>query len=63
MALTQAESDFQKANIMSRIQEYFTASYEEYTIEQVVDFLVNTNFGLSAFASTYMTAYTSVKAT
>ena len=51
-ALTQAESDFQKANIMSRVQEHFTASYEEYTIEQVEGFLMNTDIGLSTFAST-----------
>jgi hypothetical protein len=43
MALTQAASDYQDANIMSTILEHFPASYQEYTIEQFIGFLVNQN--------------------
>jgi len=46
LALTQAESDFQKANIVSKIEECFTASYQEYTIEDFVSFLVKTNIAI-----------------
>ena len=49
MALTQAESDFHSANVASKIQEHFTASYQEYSIEQFVDFLKDTDIGLSSF--------------
>lgn len=45
-ALTQAESAFQKANIMSKIEDHFTASYQEYTLKQFVEFLLNTDIGL-----------------
>jgi hypothetical protein len=41
-AITQAESDFQNANVASRIEEHFTGSYEEYTAEQFVQFIVDT---------------------
>jgi hypothetical protein len=50
-ALTQAEAAFQNANMMAKIQEYFTATYEDYTIQQIVGFLLNTDYGLSIFAS------------
>ena len=46
LALTQAESDFQKANTMSKIEEHFTASYQEYTIKQFVEFLMDTDISL-----------------
>ena len=51
LAVTQAESGFQKANTMSKIREHFTGSYQEYTIEQFIDFLRDTSIGLSSLAS------------
>jgi len=63
VALTQAESDFQKADIMSKIQEHFTAFYEEYTVEQIVGFLMDTNIGLSTFTFIQIVAYTGFKGT
>ena len=45
LALTQAESKYHQANISSKIEEHFTASYEEYSAEQVISFLMNTNIG------------------
>ena len=62
VAIKQAESDFQNANVASKIQEHFTGSYEEYTVEQFVQFIVNTNFGLSSFTSTQIMAYSIFKA-
>ena len=50
-ALTQAESNFQKANIMSKIQEHFTASHTKYTIDQMVEFLMDTDIGMSILPS------------
>ena len=44
-AITQAESQYYQANIASKIQEHFTASYEEYSTEQVIGFLMDTNIG------------------
>ena len=58
VALTQAESDFHKADTMSKIQKHFTAFYEEYTVEQIVDFLVDLNIGLSTFTFIQIVAYT-----
>ena len=49
LALTQAESNYHQANIASKIQEHFTASYEDYSSEQFIGFLVDTNIGLSSF--------------
>ncbi|KAN0129493.1 hypothetical protein V8E53_012675 [Lactarius tabidus] len=43
LALTQAESNYQKANIASKIEEHFTLSYQEYSMEQFIGFLMNTN--------------------
>ncbi|KAF8260844.1 hypothetical protein EI94DRAFT_1705997 [Lactarius quietus] len=57
MALTQADSDFRKANMAIKIEEYFTGSYHEYTIKQFVDFLTATDIGLSHFASTRIIAH------
>ena len=51
LAVTQAESNYHQANIASKIQKHFTASYEEYSTEQIVDFLMNTNIGLLSLAS------------
>ena len=48
LAITQAESKYHQANIASKIQEHFTASYEEYSTEQFIGFLMNTNIGLSS---------------
>jgi len=42
LALTQAESDYQKANIASKIEEHFVASYQDYSSEQSIDFLIKT---------------------
>ena len=61
VALTQAESDFHSANVISKIEEHFTASYEEYTFEQFVDFLINNDIGLSICVSTQTIAYTALK--
>ena len=49
-ALTQAESNFQKAKIASQIKNHFTASYQEYSIEHITNFLINTNIGLFGYA-------------
>ena len=51
LAVTQAESNYHQANIASKIQEHFTACYEEYSTEQFVSFLMDTNIGLSSLAS------------
>lgn len=61
-ALTQVELAFQKANIMSNIQEHFTASFQEYTNEQFTSFLVNTEISLSGLTSTQVMAYIALKA-
>jgi hypothetical protein len=61
-AIAQAESSFQNANAASRIEEHFTGSYEEYTIEQLVQFIVDNNIGLSSFISTHIIAYLALKA-
>ena len=60
-AISQAESNFQNANVASTIEEHFTESYEEYTVEQFVHFIVDTNFGLSGFTSTQIMAYSTFK--
>jgi len=44
LALTEAESNFQQANVALKIQEHFTASYQEYTTEEFINFLIDTNF-------------------
>jgi len=46
LALTQAESGYQKANIALKIKENFTAPYEVYSMEEINVFLMNTNFEL-----------------
>ena len=51
LALTQAESNYHQANIASKIQEHFTASCEEYSSDQFIGFLMDTNIGLSSFTS------------
>jgi hypothetical protein len=61
-AIAQAEADFQNANMASRIEEHFTGSYEEYTNAQFVQFIVDTNIGLSSFTSTHIIAYLAFKA-
>ena len=56
LALTQAESNYHQANIASKIQEHFTACYEEYSTEQFIDFLMDTNIGLSSLTSVKIVA-------
>ena len=51
LALTQAELNYHHTKIASKIQEHFTASYEEYSTEQFIGFLMDTNIGLSSLAS------------
>ena len=51
LAVTQAESKYHQARIASKIQEHFTASYEEYSTEQFISFLMDTDIGLSSLAS------------
>ena len=51
LALKQAVSNYHQANILSKIQEHFPASYEEYSTEQFIGFIMDTNFGLSSLAS------------
>ena len=36
---------------MLKIQKHFTTSYEEYSTEQFISFLMDTNIGLSSLAS------------
>ena len=49
--ISRADSSFQKANIMSKIQGHFTASSNEYTIDQMVEFLMDTDIGMSILPS------------
>ena len=51
LAVTQAESNYHQANIVSKIQELFTEPYEEYSTEQFIGFLMDTNIGLSSLVS------------
>ena len=51
LALTQAELNYHQADIASKIQEHFTASYEEYSTKQFISFLMDTNIGFSSLAS------------
>ena len=62
LALTQAESGYQKANIALKIKEHFTAPYEVYSIEEINVFLINTNFGLLSLALTKIMADTAFRA-
>ena len=62
LAITQAESSFQNANVATKIEEHFTGLYKEHTIQQFVHFIENTNFGLSGFTSTEIMAYFALKA-
>ena len=50
LALTQAESGYQKANIALKIKEHLHP--EVYSIDEVNVFLINTNFGLLSLALT-----------
>ena len=63
LALTQAGSDYQKANIASKIEGHFTASYEDYSIEQFIGFLRDTNLGLLSLEYTKVMADTAFRAT
>ena len=56
LALMEAELNFKKANIALKIQEHFNASYQEYTMEQFITFLIDTNFGLLKFTFTKIIA-------
>lgn len=55
-ALSQAELKYEKANVALKIQEHFPASYEEYSMEQFISFLMNTNIGLLSLSSTKIVA-------
>jgi hypothetical protein len=48
LALTQAESDYQKSNVASQFEEHL-APYQDYSFEQSIGFLINTHIGLSSF--------------
>ena len=52
----EAESSFKQANVALKIQDHFTASYQEYTKEQFIRFLTDTNFGWLEFAFTKIIA-------
>lgn len=58
LAITQVESDYREANIASKIEEHFTASFQEYSIEQFVSFLMNTSIGLLSLVPTLIIADT-----
>ena len=45
-ALTQAEKDYQAANIKLKIEQYLMASTEEHTVEQLAQFIMSTDIGL-----------------
>lgn len=45
LALTQAELNYKEANIESKIGNQFSAPYSEYTVEQFLSFVLNTNIG------------------
>ena len=51
MALTQAELDFHCSNVASKIEKHFTAPYSDYTVEQFIAFLMDTDIGLLKCAS------------
>lgn len=51
MALTQAESDYQKADIDSKIEEHFPEKHQEYSVDQLIGFLMNTTIGFSSLTS------------
>lgn len=57
LALTQAESNYWNANIALKIQEHFTASYQQYSTEQFISFLMDTNIGLLSLTSTTIIAH------
>jgi hypothetical protein len=61
LALTQAESDCHKAKIASKVEKQFTASYQEYSIEQFINFLRDTNIGLSSHTFTTITTDTAFR--
>lgn len=61
LALTQAESTYWKANIAFKIQEHFTASYQQYSTEQFISFLMDTNIGLFGLASTNILVHTTFR--
>ena len=62
LALTQAESDYQKANIDLKIEEHFPGTYQEYSAEQLIGFLMSTTIGLSSFTSIKIIADTAFRA-
>jgi hypothetical protein len=39
-ALAQAESDYKKLNIGSKAASYFTGPLQQYSVQQIVDFIV-----------------------
>ena len=51
LAVTQAESSYHQANIASKIQEHFTEPLKDYSTGQFIEFLMDTNIGLSSLAS------------
>ena len=59
----EAESNFKKANVALKIQKHFTEAYEEYTMEQFISFLIDTNFGWLEFAFTIIIADIGFRAT
>jgi hypothetical protein len=48
--------------VASRIEEQFPGSYEEYSVEEFVHFIVDTNIGQSSFIFIEIIAYLALKA-
>ena len=49
-ALTQAEKDYQAANIDMKIQEFLTPSSQELSVEKLVQFIMANDIGLLILA-------------
>jgi hypothetical protein len=62
LALAQAESNYWKANIAFKIQEHFTASYQQYTTEQLISYLMGTDISLLSFTPIKIIAHITFKA-
>jgi len=46
-ALAQAESDYKKLNIGSKAASYFTGPLQQYSVQQIVDFIVGADLSLT----------------
>ena len=61
-ALTQAEQDYQKANIDLKIQQHLVASSQEQSVEQFASFVMATDIGFFIPASVKTISHTAFSA-